>query len=114
LVDTWNTFADVAPFDDLKPLKRFTDGKAAVARIWGAVQRLSPNVAPQATTLRAEGTRSKKSSGKASRRAQAQKRETEPRSNQKAEVIDLMKRAKPARLMRPPKFCQLPWKESIQ
>ena len=42
LVDTWNSFAGVAPFDDLKPVKKFTDRKAAVARIWKAVQRLSP------------------------------------------------------------------------
>src|SRR3984885_10702198 len=49
LVDTWNSFAGVAPFDDLKPVKKFTSRKLAVARIWQAVQRLSPDVAPQAT-----------------------------------------------------------------
>ena len=42
LVDTWNSFAGIAPFDDLKPVKNFTDRKIAVARIWQAVQRLSP------------------------------------------------------------------------
>ena len=52
LVETWNSFAGVAPFDDLKPVKKFTDRKAAVARIWKAVQRLSPDVAPQATPVR--------------------------------------------------------------
>jgi hypothetical protein len=25
LIDTWNSFAGVAPFDDLKPVKKFTD-----------------------------------------------------------------------------------------
>ncbi len=29
LVDTWNSFAGVAPFDDLKPVKKFTNWKAA-------------------------------------------------------------------------------------
>ena len=48
LVETWNSFAGVAPFDDLKPVKKFTSRKLAIARIWAAVQRLSANVAPQA------------------------------------------------------------------
>ena len=47
LVETWNSFAGVAPFDDLKPVKKFTDRKAAVSRIWKAVQRLTPSVAPE-------------------------------------------------------------------
>src|SRR5438067_11486088 len=73
LVDTWNSFAGVAPFDDLKPVKKFTDRKAAVARIWKAVQRLSPNVAAQAAHVAPAKGRSKKSPTKASRRAPAQK-----------------------------------------
>src|ERR1700674_4429356 len=44
LVETWNSFAGVAPFDNLKPVKKFTSRKAAVARIWQAVQRLSPTL----------------------------------------------------------------------
>src|SRR5271169_6354460 len=48
LVETWNSFAGVAPFDDLKPVKKFTSRKAAVARIWQAVARLSPDVAQPA------------------------------------------------------------------
>jgi hypothetical protein len=71
---------------------------AAVARIWKAVQRLSPDVAPAATPLATEGTRSKKSLAKGSRRAQAQKGATESGTNKKAEVIDLMRRAKGATL----------------
>ena len=61
LVDIWNSFAGVAPFDELKPVKKFTDRKDAVARIWKAVQRLSPDVAPQATAVATERARSKKS-----------------------------------------------------
>ncbi len=41
LVDTWNSFAGVAPFGDVQAVKRFTDRKSAVARIWKGVQRLS-------------------------------------------------------------------------
>jgi hypothetical protein len=48
LVETWSSFAGVAPFDNLKPVKKFTSRKSAVARIWTAVQRLSPDGAQQA------------------------------------------------------------------
>src|SRR5438067_3564895 len=66
LVDTWNSFAGVAPFDDLKPVKKFTDRKAALARVWKAVQRLSLDVAPPAAAVATERTRSKKSPAKGS------------------------------------------------
>jgi hypothetical protein len=94
LLDTWNSFAGVAPFDDLKPVKKFTDRKAAVARIFKAVERLSPDVALPATPVATERTRSKKSPAKGSRSARAQKSATESRTNKKAEVIAMMKRAK--------------------
>ena len=38
--EVWNAFAGVVPFDALKPVKKFTDRKTAVARIWKAVQTL--------------------------------------------------------------------------
>jgi hypothetical protein len=40
LVDTWNSFAGAPPFAELKEVKRFTDRKSAVTRIWNAAQRL--------------------------------------------------------------------------
>jgi hypothetical protein len=40
LAQIWNSIADVPPFDDLKPVRKFKDRKTAVARIWKAVQRL--------------------------------------------------------------------------
>jgi len=98
LVETWNSFAGVTPFDDLKPVKKFTDRKAAVARIWKAIERLSPDVAPAATRVATERTRSKKSPTKTSRHARAQKGATESRTNKKDEVIAMMKRAKGATL----------------
>src|SRR5580704_5759526 len=50
LVEIWNSFAGVAPFDNLKPVKKFTNRKGAIARIWEAVQRLSADAAQQAPT----------------------------------------------------------------
>ena len=58
-MDTWNSFAGVAPFDELKPVKKFTNRKAAVGRIWQAVTRRSadgaqpaPDVAPTKSSAR--------------------------------------------------------------
>ena len=45
--EVWNGFAGVVPFDSLKPVKKFTDRKTAVARIWKAIQALTPTPAPQ-------------------------------------------------------------------
>ena len=39
-IEIWNGFAGVSPFGELKPVKKFTDRKVAVARIWQAIQRL--------------------------------------------------------------------------
>ena len=94
LVDTWNSFAGVAPFDDLKPVKKFTDRKAAVARIWAAVARLSPDAAQPAATCRARQGEGEEVPGQGAGPARAQKGATESRSNKKAEVIAMMKRAK--------------------
>ena len=44
LVEVWNSFAGAPPFADLKEVRRFTDRKSAVARIWSAAQRLGAQV----------------------------------------------------------------------
>jgi hypothetical protein len=44
-IEIWNGFAGVAPFGDLKPVKKFTDRKVAVARMWQAIQRLGADSA---------------------------------------------------------------------
>jgi hypothetical protein len=51
LVEIWNGFAGVPPLGDLKPVKKFTDRKTAVARIWRAIQALTPTAAPQAADV---------------------------------------------------------------
>jgi hypothetical protein len=40
LIETWNNFAGAPPFAELREVKRFTDRKSAVTRIWNAAQRL--------------------------------------------------------------------------
>jgi hypothetical protein len=95
LVEVWNSFAGVAPFDDLKPVRKFTSRKAAVARIWTAVQRLSPDVTPQAAPVAPKKARLKKSPAKGKRRERARGGAGEARpGSKKAEVLDLMRRAK--------------------
>src|SRR5271169_2805375 len=87
LVETWNSFAGVAPFDDLKPVKKFTSRKIAVTRIWQAVARLSPDVAQPVADVAPVNGKAKKSPTKTPRRAPAKKGATESRSNKKAELI---------------------------
>ena len=61
LVQTWNSFAGVAGFGgDLKPVKKFTDRKSAVARIWKAIQKLDAPDAPPAADVAPKAKRSKK------------------------------------------------------
>ena len=92
LVDTWNSFASVAPFDDLKPVKKFTSRKDAVARIWQAVARLSADVAPPAANVAPAKGKAKTSPAKAARRAPAKKGAIESGTNKKAEVIAMRRR----------------------
>jgi hypothetical protein len=98
LITAWNSFAGVAPFDDLKPVKKFTSRNTAVTRLWQAVARLSPDVAPPAAAVATARTNSNKSPAQAARRARTPKGETGAPVNKKAEVIAMMKRAKGATL----------------
>ena len=97
LIEAWNSFAGAARFADLKPIKKFTSRQVAVTRIWQAVVRLSPDGAQPAADVAPGKGKGKKSPAKASRRSRAQKGATEQRSNKKAEVIAMMKRAKGAK-----------------
>jgi len=50
LVETWNSFAGMAGFGaDLKPVKKFTSRKTAVARIWKVIQKLDGGTPELAT-----------------------------------------------------------------
>ena len=99
LVEVWNSFAGVAPFDDLKPVKKFTDRASAVARIWRAIQRLSASVAPQSAPVakKAEGTTKKASAAK--KPAQAKRGASVAREGRKkATVLELLRRKQGATL----------------
>jgi len=119
LVEVWNSFAGVAGFGcDLKPVKKFTNRKVAVARIWKAIQKLNAPAAPQAAdaapkaaaaTTRAthkdaapqakRGARKAKTSKptKAAKPATTVKPATEARDGSKKSIIlDLLRRPKGA------------------
>jgi hypothetical protein len=86
LVQVWNSFAGVAPFDDLKPVKKFTDRKTAVARVWKAIQRLDAPAAPQAAPVAPK-------KAKAAKAATAKEgAPTAREGSKKAIVIELLKR----------------------
>lgn len=96
LTEIWNCFAGVAPFDDLKPVKKFTDRASALARIWKAIQRLGGDVAPQSATVakKAKGTTKKASSTQRPTRAK-QGAMSARDDSKKATVLELLL---PARL----------------
>jgi hypothetical protein len=99
LADTWNSFAGVAPFDDLKPVKKFTDRKSAVARIWKAVQRLATNVVQQGATDAPKTKGSGKKATSPKKAARAKQGATEARDgSKKAEVLELLRRKQGATL----------------
>jgi hypothetical protein len=101
LIDAWNSFAGVAPFDDLKPIKKFTNRKSAVARIWKAVTRLTPLVGPVAAdvaSVKVNGKKSPTTSRRAVVARPAAKRAAEPASarskktgSKKMDVLALMR-----------------------
>ena len=92
LVEIWNGFAGVPPFGDLKPVKKFTDRKTAVARIWKAVQALTPKVSPQAAPAAPKQAKAAKeaTNGHAAKPARE--------GSKKAIVLDMLKRPEGATL----------------
>jgi len=76
-VEVWNAFAGAPPFGDLKPVKKFTDRKTAVARIWKAIQALGEEL------LRA-GIRDAEAKLKAARTAPAPQAAAKPAKKAKA------------------------------
>ena len=82
----------MAPFDELKAVKKFTDRKTAVARVWRAIQRLDAAPAPQAADVASKGKRSRKVA-KAEAAAP-----TAREGSKKVIVIDLLKRPEGATL----------------
>jgi hypothetical protein len=97
--EVWNGFAGVVPFDSLKPIKKFTDRKTAIARIWKVIQVLTPAPAQHAAPVapkKAKATKEAKSKGGAPIAQSAAKGPRE--GSKKAIVLDLLKRAEGATL----------------
>ena len=85
-------FAGVVPFDGLKPVKKFTDRKTAVSRIWKAIQALTPAPAPQAAPVAPK-------KAKAAKKATAKDAAPATREgSKKAIVLELIRRADGASL----------------
>ncbi|MCL5743454.1 MAG: DUF3489 domain-containing protein [Acidobacteria bacterium] len=89
LVEVWNSFAGVPPFGDLKPVKKFTDRKTAVSRIWRALQALTPAPAQHAAAVAPK-------KAKATKEAKPKSDATGPKGaregSKKAIVLDMLKR----------------------
>jgi hypothetical protein len=101
-LEIWNSFAGAAPFTALKPVKKFTDRKIAVTRIWEAIQVLLANVGKQATYVAPAKGKRKKDAQKSKRcrtaRATAKDATIGREGSKKADVIDLMRRSQGATL----------------
>ena len=90
--EVWNAFAGVVPFDSLKPVKKFTDRKTAVSRIWKAIQALTPTPAPQAAPVAPKKAKATKQP--TTKDATPSARE----GSKKAVVLDMLKRPEGATL----------------
>ena len=76
----------MVPFGDLKPVKKFTDRKTAVTRIWKAIQALTPAPAPEAAPVAPK-------KAKATKRATTKDATPTAREgSKKAIVLDMLKR----------------------
>ncbi|MGC8794896.1 MAG: DUF3489 domain-containing protein [Bryobacteraceae bacterium] len=97
LTDIWNGFAGVVPFEDLKPVRKLTDRKTAVARIWRSIQRLAlaPETAPAAPPVAQDAPKAAQS-----RKATTQKQKVAPArpGSKKAQISALLSRPEGATL----------------
>ncbi len=94
LVECWNGFAGVVPFDDLKPVKKFTSRSAAISRIWKAIQRLASDAETPQSAPEPEKTPKSASKGKRgdTARPRAKKGASVAREgSKKAEVLALLR-----------------------
>lgn len=116
LVETWNRFAGVVPWDDLKAVKKFTNRDTGVRRIWQAIQKLAPEAeavivaAPDAdkgqrSTAAADATaapkrpKARRLTKSKDKPARAKKLDREPREGtKKTAVRALIERSKGATL----------------
>src|ERR1017187_9831592 len=115
LVEIWNSLAGTSGFDKLKPVKKFTDRKAATTRIWAAIQvlgeevlrtsireaeaklkaaRTAPTPAPQAAPKPAKKAKAAKAAADASKPAPDASTPRVPRAFSKQAIVrDMLLRA---------------------
>jgi hypothetical protein len=92
LVDVWNSFAGVAPFTELKPVKKVHEPERCRSADSSSNRGFVPRYRGTGGAYRAEQPKSKKSQSKAKRPATPQP--GEDRCKKKADVIAMMRRAK--------------------
>ena len=93
LVAIWNEMAGAVPFDDLKPVKKFSNRKTGATRIWKAIQRLEAETAPQAATVApeaADSTKEAKAKKKTAKAPQSADAKPAREGSKKAKVIALL------------------------
>ena len=106
--EVWNAFAGAPPFGGLQPVKKFTDRKTAVTRIWAVIQKLDEETlraSIRETEAKLKATRALPSTPaqhaapvaprKAKAAKQATAKDAEPKAREgskKAIVIELLKR----------------------
>jgi len=93
LVDVWNGFAGAPPFAELKEVKRFTDRKSAVARIWNAAQRLGETLEEEMRFAEQDMLRAQQETASATKpakpaRSAAPKAPAKPKATQDATGTD--------------------------
>jgi hypothetical protein len=93
LLELWNSLPGVTP------VKKFTDRKTALARIWRAAQALTPPGAPQGAPDAPKAQASNKKATSRKKAAPAQKDAKQARQgSKKAQVLELLRRPKGATL----------------
>jgi len=106
LIQIWNGFAGVAgPFGDLKPVKKFTDRKTAIKRIWAAIQKLDGSAPEETTAAQETVATAPKAARGAQRKAKATKvakntdgAPTARQGSKKAIVLKMLRRKEGASL----------------
>ena len=104
LVSIWNSFAGVAGFGaDLRPVKKFTNRKTAVSRIWEAIQKLdapaATETAMETSTAAPKGAKGARKKAKVTNAAKTKGGAPEAREgSKKAIVLELLRRKQGATL----------------
>ncbi|HZV06199.1 MAG TPA: DUF3489 domain-containing protein [Gemmataceae bacterium] len=100
LINVWNSFAGVAGFGaDLKPVKKFTDRKTAVKRIWAAIQKLDAPTPQETAPAAPQAADVAPKRAKATKAAKTKEGASVPREfSKKAIVLEMLRRKEGASL----------------